>query len=138
MKILTSIVASLLLTVSVSQAAVVKKSDDSKNCTLYSLKHAKSSGDKLDLADGESIHLKGSIYGFTLREPKVDFDNREVSARVEVLKYGLNKDLKKKVILKEGKVDINKALLQVNRKVLTMDSVCINREGELIYFSLPN
>lgn len=138
MKALLSLLAMSLILASTADAAVIKKLDENKSCTLFSMKHAKSGEKKINLDEGESVHLKGTIYGFTLREPKVDFDSREVSVRAEVLKFGLNRDLMKKVVLKEGTIDIDKALNQVNRKVATMDSVCINGEGELVYFTLPN
>lgn len=138
MKYLLSSLAMLLFICSASNAAVIKSFDEGSDCTRFSLRHAKSSKDPIKLNSGESIHLKGSIYGFTFRDPKVDFETRQITVRAEILKYGFNKDLSKKVILRDDKVDVNAALKQLNRKVLTMDEVCIGRDGELIDFKLPN
>lgn len=138
MKVIFCLLVSAFLLTSAANAAVVKSFDQSNDCTRFSLRHAKSSKDAIKLNSGESIHLKGTIYGFTFKDPQVDFDNRQVSVRAEILKHGFNKDLKKKVFLSDDKVDVNSALKQVNRKVLTMDEVCINHDGELIDFKLPN
>lgn len=127
----------LILTISAANAAVISKFDDKSDCTRFSMKHAQNGG-KIKLNSGEKVHLEGTIYGFTFRDASVDFDDRSVSVRAEILKYGFNKDLRKKVILRSENVDVNKALKQLNRKVLTMDEVCINKDGELVDFVLPN
>ncbi len=136
MKIMTLVVSVFLISASIADAAIVKKFDEISECTRFSLKHAPNGGTvKLDA--GEKLHMKGTIYGFTFREPKVDFDDRSVTVRAEILKFGLNKDLKKKVILRADKIDLDKALDRVNRKISTMDEVCIDANGELVDFVLP-
>ena len=134
MRAIFTVLSVLLLTISAANAAVVKKIDEQAECTLFSLKHA-SNGGAIKLNSGESIHEEGTIYGFTFRDAKVDFDSRQITARAEILKFGFNKDLRKKVVIGENLAD--SALKQLNRKVLTMDEVCISRDGELKYFNLP-
>jgi len=136
MKIMTILMTALFIFASYANAAIVKKFDESSECTRFSLRHAPNGG-KIKLEAGEKLHMKGTIYGFTLRDPKVDFEDRSVSVRAEILKFGLNRDLKKNLILRSDKVDLDKALNQVNRKVSTIDEVCISSDGELVDFVLP-
>ncbi|MBK25480.1 MAG: hypothetical protein CME70_15905 [Halobacteriovorax sp.] len=136
MKIMTILISAFFIFTSIANAAIIKKFDEAGECTRFSLRHAPNGG-KVKLEAGEKLHMKGTIYGFTFRDPKVDFEDRSISVRAEVLKFGFNKDLKKKVVLRSDKVDLDKALNQVNRKISTIDEVCINSEGELVDFVLP-
>lgn len=118
-----------------ANAAVVKSFDDVNDCTRYSLKHAQKD-EKLDLATGESLHLKGTIYGFSFEGLKINFDERSASFETTVRKFGLNKSLGKvKMSADHSKFDL--AINRINKSVSTMDEVCINRKGELVDFVLP-
>jgi hypothetical protein len=116
-------------------AAVVKSFDDAKECTRYSLKHPQK-GEKLHFEEGESLHLKGTIYGFSFENLSINFDERSASFETKIRKFGLNKSLGK-VVMHADHERFNEALNRVNKSVATMDEVCINRKGELVDFVLP-
>ncbi len=123
------------LTVGSLNAAVVKNFDDANECTRYTLKHAQK-GEKLQLEDGESLHLKGVIYGFSFENLSINFDERSASFDTKIRKFGLNKSLGK-VVMRADHEKFDQALNRINKSVATMDEVCINRKGELVDFVLP-
>lgn len=118
-----------------ANAAVVKSFDDVNECTRYSLKHAQN-GEKIEFEAGESLHLKGTIYGFSFDKLSIDFDDRSASFETTIRKFGLNRSLGK-VKLSADHKKFNTAINRVNKSISTMDEVCINRKGELVDFKLP-
>lgn len=123
------------LTLGTANAAVVKSFDDVNECTRYSLKHAEK-GEKLEFDHGESLHLKGVIYGFSFEKLAINFDDRSASFVTTIRKFGLNRSLGK-VKLSADHQKFEQAINRVNKSVSTMDEVCINRKGELVDFTLP-
>ena len=123
------------LTIGTANAAVIKSFDEANECTRYSLKHAEK-GEKIEFAHGESLHLKGVIYGFSFEKLSINFDDRSANFITTIRKFGLNKSLGK-VKLSADHKQFDEAINRVNKSISTMDEVCINRKGELVDFVLP-
>lgn len=133
MKAIITLLLINLLTLGTLNAAVIKSFNQSRECTRFSIKDERP-GEGLKLESNESIHIKGPVYGFTLQDLSVDFDNRWASAKVIILKYGANKVLNKSITIKKINPQFNAAINQVNKKILTMHEICIDNNGELIDF----
>ncbi len=131
MKKLMSAIA--LLSISTTSFAAVYSSSDVKNrCTLYRVVNPSTT---LQAQPNETLEFKKDVYGFSLQDLSIDFDNREAKAVLMMhVALGFNRPLlsSEAVIAAENK-NFTSLINYTNRRINLLQKVCVNRDNEIIY-----
>ena len=92
----TILVMGLLTLSSTAFSSVVKKYDSSKGCKLYRIVSDKTKAKQA----GESVVFEKAVYGITIEDLDVDFENREVKVQVVMnIVMGLNRNIGVKSVI---------------------------------------
>lgn len=142
MKTYLSTLILLITLVSNAQAMITKQTDADNNCELYSVlnKVRNDAGEYVlsrELVPGEVVIDKRTHYGLELKNLEIDFETRE--ARFEVISQvtlGVNRNLLDqdvKVSISAENEQFSMMVNQINRKLFNMNSICIDRDNQVIY-----
>lgn len=142
MKTYLSTLILLITMFSNAHAMITKQTDEKNNCELYSVlnKVRNDAGELVlsrDLVEGEEIIDNKTHYGLELKKLEIDFDKRE--ARFEIFKqvtFGVNRNLIDTDVLASISADnqqFSMIINQINRKLFIMNSICVDRDNQVIY-----
>ena len=125
------------MTILSSQALVLSSFDEVNNCSLITvLKKVKNQdGDRVyprDISSDETVISKKSSYGIALEDIKVDFDNKLVSANLEI-RLVLAKDIDQTIQIKSDNPKFNELISYHNHSLNLWDKVCLDSDNNLIY-----
>lgn len=142
MKTLLPLIALSFGLFSSAQAMITQQADTQNNCELYSVVNYErnAAGEYVlsrELREGERVVDERTHYGLELKNLTIDFDRR--SASFEVLSqvaFGRNRSLvgeDQKVSVSADNEQFDMLVNQVNRKLFVMNSICIDRDQQVIY-----
>lgn len=123
------------LMISTSAFSAVVKSYDAKNsCSVYKAVTNESNG-KPKLNKNETVVFERNIYGFAFRNLEIDFENRLAKVSIDLsVVAGFNRPLfKNKLTIQESNPKFTDLINNLNRKVIELDTICINSDNEIIY-----
>lgn len=126
------------LVISTSAFSAVVKSYDAKNlCSIYKAVTNESNG-KPKLNKNETVIFERNIYGFAFKNLEIDFENRQAKVSIELsVVAGFNRTLfKRKSIIQESNPKFTTLINILNRKVVELETICVNAENEIIYAEL--
>lgn len=129
-----------LLSLSVTaQSAVVKSYDTVHGCNLYRVVETDNENQLKINSDDVVIYPK-AVYGLSLSELEIDFNNREAKAQIYMnVVLGLNRTLvSKKSVVEADNEQFNLIINQVNRKLYLMEKICLTSENKISYVTLFN
>ncbi|MFN8846727.1 MAG: hypothetical protein ACK5V3_05250 [Bdellovibrionales bacterium] len=113
-----------------SQADIVTSHDAKNNCTAYRIPR-----DSKPIQSDEKLFIEKPVYGLSLQNAKVNFENKTVEVDILVrIVLGLNSNLTTKpVTIKPENKNFEFLLNQLNRSVFLFEKVCISETNELIW-----
>jgi hypothetical protein len=119
-------------------SAIIKSQDSKSSCALYRVIDNNADGSPPQLKAGESLAFSKRLYGMTLKNMDISFDNREVKVDLELsVILGANRNLmSKKLIIDEKNPNFKALINHLNRKVSEFQSVCISSGNEIVYARL--
>jgi len=126
-----------LLTILNTNALVLTSFDSANDCKLITvLKKVKDeNGDRKyprELTDNETIISKKSSYGLALENIKIDFENKLVSANLEI-RLILAKDIDQTIQIKSDNPNFDELISYHNHSIVLWDKVCLDSDNNLIY-----
>jgi hypothetical protein len=115
-----------------SLAEVVTSLDPENSCTVFRVPR-----ENKPIQSGESVLIQKPVYGLSLKNAKVDFENNLVEVDVLVrIVMGFNFNLTQKpVIIKPENKNFDFLVNQLNRTVFLFEKVCISNSNELLWAS---
>lgn len=126
----TILVMGLLTLTTSSFASVVKSYDASKGCNLYRIVDETTKAKQA----GEIVIYDKAVYGLTVQDLDIDFDNREAKVQIVMnIVMGLNRNIGGKSIIEETNPQFKMLVNQVNRKLSMLERVCISDTNKIIY-----
>lgn len=137
MKKIMILVALCLGGTNISHSMVVENYDSKNNCTLTSKieKDKNSKGEYVyvrAVKASESVVNTKQIYGFSLRNLKINFSRRYVTADLKTHVI-LGFDKYKTIKIDEDNKRLNSLINYLNNTVTLWDSVCVDSNNFLIY-----
>lgn len=142
MKSLLPALALMIGLMSNAQAMITTQLDSLNQCTIFSVvNYVRNSAGELvlsrELNEGEEVIDQRTHYGLELKNLEIDFENRE--ARFEILSqvtFGRNRSIlgdEQKASISVQNKQFDMIVNQVNRKLFVMNSICIDRDNQVIY-----
>lgn len=111
-----------------AHSAVVSSKDQQNNCTLFRVTTETSARE-----NNETIILDRDVYGISLIDLDIDFNNREAQVQLTAsVVMGLNRSLGR-VRIPENHPDFKLLVNQVNRKIFLLERACVDRNNVLVY-----
>jgi len=113
-----------------SFASLVKSIDHENKCILY-----RTTSEQAPIKDDETVILEREAYGITLTNLEIDFSSKAALVQPEVsIVLGLNKKLtESKATIKSNNPNFTFLINQLNRRVLLLEKICINKKNEIVY-----
>jgi hypothetical protein len=121
-----------LFVISTSAFSAVYSSFDSKqSCYLYRVLNSEQGSPK----ENETLVYSRNVYGISLENLEVDFNNREVSLQVMLnVIFGLNRPLvEKKSQISADNTNFTNLVNHLNRKIKLFENICITDDNKIIY-----
>lgn len=114
-------------------ASVVKGLDTQNSCDLYRVIKPDTI---LKKTTNEEVIFAKEVYGLSIQDLEINFDNREVSVQPKInVLLGLNRNLTEdKMIISSNHENFNFLINQINRKIYLFEKICI-KDGKLVYAS---
>jgi len=122
--------ASLFLISHWALASVAESIDSEKGCTLY-----RATSEATPISGSESIFSSKEVYGFSFQNLEIDFNSKSVSVEpIMHVVLGFNKNLLgKRVRLNPKNPQFNFMINQLNRRILLLETICVNSKSEVVY-----
>lgn len=126
----------LLLSSTSSFASVVKNYDHKNACDLYRVLRGEEKAN-YQPQKGDEVITPKDTYGFGVMDLSIDFNNRSASSKIMInIALGFNRFLTGSTSkIDSDNKDFTDYINQVNRKATLLQSVCINRDRTIIYFT---
>lgn len=130
MKTLFSTLLSFLIFNSNAYAELVSSFDDTNKCVIY-----RTTTEKNPILSTEKILSPKGVYGFSLKNADIDFENKSVHVDIWVrIIMGLNYNLTSKPVeIKSSNPNFNFLINQLNRAIFLFEKVCVSEKNELIW-----
>ncbi len=126
----TLLVMGLLTLSSTAFSSVVKSYDSKNSCNLYRIVSETTKAKQA----GEAVLYDKAVYGITIEDLDVDFQNREAKVQVVMnIVMGLNRNIGGKSVIEESNPQFKMLVNQLNRKLSMLEKVCISQDGKLVY-----
>jgi hypothetical protein len=125
-----TVITFLILLSQLSFANVVTSNDKENKCTLYRV-----TTDETPIKDQEQIYSEKEVYGITFQNLEIQFNDKTVTVVPMMnIVMGLNRPLmNSKLLIKSSNPDFSNLINQLNRKLLSLEKLCVNQNAEVVY-----